>query len=314
MPGEESKSSGEYGEKVVHELLKIFGWKCPVENTNIQCYLGTKHKTAGSDRKTHGIDNIFQYACPLRYGLQQNLVISVKNRKKYPSNPMSDFKSFLKDIAYALECFSLNSDWQRNIVSSQIVNSCNWGLIFWFAYEELPTHSIIDLIGDFNNTDDLQYDTVFLVDNKRANFLYSSYMFAHSIYPNNNITYYYPSTTYNMQNPDPQNSGDILPVQYVNSSVIPFKISDGVNNYLLITLLENFTEDTLRRIIGLSQNLTRGWASKTIIAFPDYHEQDCITKVNKIKAKFNDKNFISNLYIRSYPQLNIKSLEENQNV
>lgn len=314
MPGEKSKSSGEYGEKIVHELLKIMGWECPVSNIDIPCYLGDKHRKSESNRLNHGIDNIFQYSCPLRYGIQQNIVISVKNSKDYKNGTQTRFKSFLKDIGFALECFSSNSEFQTNLLDDSINKILNWGIIFWFAYEELPNQSVIDLIGDFNNTDDLQYDTVFLVDNRVANFLFSSYTFANSLYPNHTIEYYYPSTTFNLENPYRETSGYILPIQYINSSVLSFKITNSTESILVITMLENFDEEILRRIIGLAQTFTQNWASKTIIAFPDYHEQQHSSKVNKVKLKFSDKNFISKLIIRSYPELNIKSLEEDQNV
>jgi len=224
------------------------------------------------------------------------------------------FKSFLKDISFALECFSINPEWQGNIVSPEIDNSYNWGVIFWMAYNELPTNSIVEKIGDFNNTDDLQYDTVFLVDNKKANFIYSSYVFANSLIDGSSVGYYYPTTTYNIHNSSRENSGSLFPVQFICSNIIPFKIDSNSDSILLLTVLEEFSEEGLSKIIGLAQTFTTGWASKTVIAFSDYHEQEHKNIVNKVKTKFKDKNFIDKTFVKSYAQLNIKALEEEQNV
>ncbi|WP_315109866.1 hypothetical protein [Clostridium intestinale] len=311
MSGESSKSSGEYGEKIVKELLSIMGWKCPVSNIDIACLLPDKHKIKDSLRTSHGIDNIFQYHCPLRFGIQQNVVISVKNYKNYPSKPISKLKNFLKDLDQSLECFSLDSDWQSNIISTEINDSCNWGVLFWLAYQESdPYEDLIIKIGDFNNTDDLSYEVVFIVDNRKANFIYSSYTFAKILFPNSSIEYYYPTTTYNIQDAGRKNSGLLFPIQYIGSNIIPFKIMSDNDSILLLTSIEAFTQDNLSKLLGLSQNFTTGWATKIIIAFPDYHEQEHINVVNKAKLKFKDKNLSEQVSVKSYSRLNIKSLEE----
>lgn len=65
--GEKAKSSGEYGEKIVKNLLEIFGWKDCISGVTVPCVHQDTHKKQNADKsEKHGIDYVFKYKSPLR--------------------------------------------------------------------------------------------------------------------------------------------------------------------------------------------------------------------------------------------------------
>jgi hypothetical protein len=162
----------------------------------------------------------------------------------------------------------------------------------------------------FRNTDDLVYKTVYLVDNKRATFLLESINYANNLFENCKSEFYYPDTGFNIQNIGSKKSGPVLPVQYINSNVLPFKIIDANKTQsLLLCLNDNFSEDYLRRFIGLAQNLTQKWPHHVILAFPDYRESENKEVVSFVKSEFSDKDFVDRIKVKSFKQ-DIRTLEE----
>ena len=87
MGGENSKKSGEIGEKIAEELFNLIGWKTLDKGFNVKCIKNNEHSSQeGKKRTVHGIDFYFNYKCPLSDRVQENVIISVKNRMSYPSS------------------------------------------------------------------------------------------------------------------------------------------------------------------------------------------------------------------------------------
>ena len=131
--GEKAKSSGEYGEKIVKNLLELFGWKNCNSGVTVPCVYQETHKKKGSEKsEKHGIDYVFQYKSPLRDATKHDVLISVKCRDGYPKTEdgiKSKFKEFLVDIAFASECYPACEISKRKIAATnkKIYSS----LIFW---------------------------------------------------------------------------------------------------------------------------------------------------------------------------------------
>lgn len=308
MSGEKSKGSGEAGEKVAQIFMEHIGWNNVTagKNFDIPCIKKNEHKPGG-ERQSHGIDYLVSYECPLEQETQENVLISVKYRKTY-SAITSTFKSFLKDIAYAMGCLKLNADYNAPL-SSRIKQRKTTGVVLWLTYEDDKDKGIIEEVENFRNTDDLSFDRVFLVDNKRLSFISKTLDFAKKTFPQAKIEFLYPNTGLNNRTLHTrQTSGPILPVQYINSSVIPLKVVEGLEENLMLSLIDNFSEDNLSRLIGLAQNLTEGWGSKIILCFPDYHELKNNQTFLKTKQSFSDKAFTQKLSIKCF-QENFRSWE-----
>lgn len=311
--GEVAKRSGDFGEKIVKNLIELIGWKNNISNIGINCVHEDKHKLPDSEKRIkHGIDFIFQYKCPLKNSIQQNVIISSKHRDGYPTTPKgkkTKFKEFLYDIAYAIECFPVSEQF-RNKTPGTTKKELT-GVIFWIdSSEEQKGNGVVDDIADFRLTEDLDYKTVFLVDNKRADFLYDSIKFAHNTYGEENVEFFYIDTGYNNWGLARNYSGKVLPVEYINADVLPFKVKDKDNgDVLLLAVNDIFNEDYLKRLIGLSQDLTKTWPAKIVIAFPDFSLYHHESNVNAAKQQFEDIEFVSKIDIKCF-RPNFRSMQE----
>jgi hypothetical protein len=311
--GEAAKRSGDFGEKIVKNLIELMGWKNNISNIGVTCVHEDKHKIANAEKRVkHGIDFLFQYRCPLKDGIQQNVIISSKHRDGYPETARgkkTKFKEFLYDIAYASECFPTNEHYRTK--TSGTTKKELTGVIFWIdSSEEQRGNGVTQDISDFRLSEELEYKTVLLVDNPRADFIYDSIKFAHNEYGDEKVEFFYIDTGYNNCGLERSYSGKILPVEYLNADVLPFKIKDKDNgDVLLLTVNDIFNEDYLKRLIGLSQDLTKNWSPKIVIAFPDFslyhHEGNVITA----KQQFNDIEFISKIEIKCFKP-NFRSMQE----
>lgn len=309
--GEKSRRIGELGEDVVKNIISLAGW-ISQSNIELPCHYNDRHlNNKGEAKKHHGIDFIVHYPCPLEVETQETLLISAKYYKEYPDSPQSMFKSFLKDVSEGLECLKVDPNYGLFRVNGYIRNVNYTGVIFWLGHDEPDDVSIIDKITEFRNTEGLNFDSIFLVDGWRANFLLKSIQFIKTNYSSAEYLYYYPDTGRSTHAVSGRkHSGKLLPVQYINSSVLPFKLTfPDKREYLLLTVIEEFSEMGLKRMIGLAQNLTQSWGNEIIIAFPNYHQLKHENIVSSVKSLFSDSDLMNKIVVKSM-EFNFKSLEE----
>lgn len=75
MSGEASKRSGELGEALAKELLRMIGWSPSLSTIKIPCALQEKHGTT-----SHGDDRLFIYNSPFLEGVTDVVHVSVKHQ------------------------------------------------------------------------------------------------------------------------------------------------------------------------------------------------------------------------------------------
>ncbi|RYE22126.1 MAG: hypothetical protein EOP45_08670 [Sphingobacteriaceae bacterium] len=249
--GETSKKRGEFGEDIVKRLLNMIGWESLLEGREIQCLNPVEHSISTRDRSDHGVDFIYQYDCPLFSSTQNFILISSKFNDNYPSGPTSRFKSHLTDIAFALECFKKSNLRSKLNNQDATYDYKQFGVIFWIDNNS-QYDDIIDRLTDFKIPENLEFETILLVDNKRAHFIFDSITNAKNSYSKARIEFFHPATGYNSTAKTRLTSSSILPVQYINSSILPLKIIDGTNEILIINCIDDFEEDVLKKLISLS--------------------------------------------------------------
>ena len=303
--GEKAKASGEYGEKIVHNLLELFGWKNCLSGVTIPCVYQDNHKKKNSDKsEKHGIDYVFKYKSPLRDATRQDVLIRVKCRDGYPKTEggiRNKFKDFLLDISYASECYPACEIAKQKIQGT--TNKVCSSLIFWIDRNRddgKENESVVDKIGNFNLREECHYDIVALIDNNRAQFLYTTINFARAKYGVENCKFFYINTGLNNSNLDRKYSGSILPFEYLNSDVLPMAINDNNQKKLLLLVKDEFCKEYLMRLIGLAQELTSDWATKIIIAFPNFNSFEDNETVVACKAEFEDSSFIDKVTVITY--------------
>jgi hypothetical protein len=171
MP-EKSRKSGKFGERVVKELLNLIGWSDLIENEDIPCLKGVYHQISEKPRKTHGVDFIFNYESQLVNNRQESNIISSKYEKSYNSY-IATFKSHLKDIAFAIQCFPYSQYYKTNVTPNIETKNIN-GIIFWLSRNDREFNKdVYREVINFRNSDNITFGPIYLIDNLRASFLYS---------------------------------------------------------------------------------------------------------------------------------------------
>ena len=304
--GEWSKTVGEFGEQTVANFLNLIGWTNTPTNLEIKCLNSEAH----SDKTTHGIDLQFAYKSPLFDSVLKNICISVKfTSNKYPAYPSSIFKGYFQDLVYAIECFA-RSEIKRDIISHHIgvSNIEEVGVLFWLSNDAETYDDMISKVSGAQTLPSNKVNSIFLVDNKRIEFIYSTIRFSKYRFPNYEFDFFYPSTGKNIIPTTKQSYGKILPVEYINASILPMRVenSNNGNIHLLLFTIDRFSSSDLKRLIGLGQELCGSWTNSIHIMFPDYNELSHQNDVKIVKGIFEEQ-VVKNLYVGCYRD-NFKSI------
>ncbi|MCZ8533371.1 hypothetical protein [Psychrobacillus psychrodurans] len=302
--GEKAKSSGEYGEKIVGNLLKIIGWDGLDDGVTVPCIHNEAHSKDGKNSEKHGIDYVYQYKSALRDSTRQDILISVKCRDGYPKKEKTirdRFKEFYEELIFGAECYPSSDPYQRKVPNTK--KRSHSGVIFWIdrnrddgrQYESLVEHLVNVRLQDNN-----ALESVALIDNNRAQFLFESITYVNNTYGEENVEFFYIDTGLNNMNLVKKYSGKSLPVEYINSDVIPLHIEYGNTKILFLIVRDLFDKDTLKRLIGLAQDITRTWSNEIIIAFPDYNEFEHKQFCNDAILEFDDKKFTKLISVTTY--------------
>lgn len=302
--GEKAKSSGEYGEKIVGNILKLIGWDGLDDGVTVPCIHKEAHSIDGKDSVKHGIDYIYQYKSALRDSIRQDVLISVKCRDGYPKREETirkTFKEFYEDLVSATECYPASDPYRRKLPNTK--KRSHSGVVFWIDRNRddgKEYETITDKLFNIRLQENNVLESVALIDNNRAQFLYESLTFVNKTYGKENVEFFYIDTGLNNSNLDKKYSGSSLPVEYICSDILPLHVLSGESKILFLIVKDSFDKDYLKRLIGLSQDLTRNWANEIIIAFPDYNEFEDKQTCNDAKLEFDDSKFTKNISVITY--------------
>lgn len=304
--GEASKRIGEYGEDLVEVFLAIIGWKNLQRGVDIPCVLNEKHlNVKGNPRQSHGIDFIYSYKNPLISGILNNVLISSKfTSEKYPNNPIPKFKEYFDDLAEGIECFTL-SEKRKNITQgfSNYTKVCDIGLLFWLNNNPSSDDDLISNIANARIKDNYNINSIYIIDNRRILFLLDLIKFIRAEYANYDFSFFYPNTGQNICPIERENTGHYLPIEYINSSLIPIKIQNKDNAkeiYFSLFCIDSFEKNDFLRIMGISKDLSTNMASKVIICFPDYNKLLHANDVAEVIHQFQDSDFSSTVSVKNF--------------
>lgn len=297
--GEFSKRIGEIGEEIVIEFLSLIGWHNPARNFDIPSIDCVKH-----EKKTHGIDAYFHYKSPLISKTLENVIISVKySKNKYPNSPVVKFKEHYIDLAKAIESFKKSELRVDNINNrSGIEGVFDRGILFWLNNVDGDSTDLITKLSRLEAPKDFNHDGIFLVENNKMEFIFNAIEFVKRLFVNKTIEFTYFNTGLNGDNDTPKN-GEVMPVQYLASNILPLRVQiENDKNALILCSREKFEKEELIKLIGLAKNITANYQSKTIIAFPDYdrifHEQI----VDNTIRIFEENTFADTITVSNYNQ------------
>jgi len=303
--GEWSKKVGEYGEKVVEQFFSVIGWSDLRNGESIPCINSNKHLNEnGNPKETHGIDFLYSYINPLVSGQLTNVIISSKFKTaKYPNSPTKLFKDFMDDLVTTLECFD-GSQFKNDIVTGFSCSSINdVSVLFWLNNQQDSDDDLISIVSSVRIIDTQMNNAIYIMDNKRVAFILEVMKYIKTKTDKFNYSFYYPNTGQHINPQGRKNAGAILPVEYLNSSIIPIKLENKNNPKeicLFLATLDNFEEDDLMRLIGLTKDITTDLVGDVIIAFPDYQELNHKGIVAMAKQKFQVPEFTKTVSVVNF--------------
>lgn len=294
--GEYSKRVGEVGENVVADFLKLIGWENPLRNDDIES-LDTDFR-----KRTNGIDGYFHYINPMVSGTIENIIYSSKySTAPYPiSQLVTQFKERYLELAKAIESFKKSEIKQSTINLHQNIDThFDRGILFWLNNSTSGENDLISRLSRVELNTGVNHDGILLVDNKRIQFIYDSICFAQLKYRQHDVDFVYFNNGLNNDDRNPRN-GKIMPVQYINSSILPLRASKENETTIIINAIDNFDKDDLMKYMGIAKNIGCNAQGATLICFPDYSETEHLPTVNNIKQIFNDSSFTSQLKVTNY--------------
>jgi hypothetical protein len=294
--GEYSKRVGEVGENVVVDFLKIIGWNDPQRNVDIRSV-----NLNDSNRRTNGYDGYFHYLSPMISNTIENVLFSSKySTSPYPTNPITKFKEYYNDLADAIQSFKKSEIKQQTISLHHSVDTFfDRGVLFWLNNSDGEETDLISKLGKIELNSKVVHDGIFLVDNRRIEFIYDSISFAMLNYRDYEIDFIYFNTGQNYDEATIRN-GKIMPVQYINASVLPLRAHKNGETIVILFSIDRFDKIELMKLMGIAKSIGWNAQGKTIICFPNYLQTEHIPIVENVKQIFDDSSFTTNLSISNY--------------
>ncbi|MBK8242241.1 MAG: hypothetical protein IPK88_02355 [Saprospiraceae bacterium] len=258
----------------------------------------------GNPKETHGIDFLYSYMNPLVSGQLNNVLISSKYKtEKYPNSPTKLFKDFMEDLITTIECYNF-SEIKNNTSSAYQFSSMNdVGVLFWLNNNADSNDDLISIVASSRVLDTQCNNAIFIMDNKRVVFILEIMKFVKTKSEKFDYFFYYPNTGQNINPVNRENVGKSLPVEYLNSTILPIRLVNKDNPKeicLLLATLDNFEEEDLLRLIGLAKDITTELVGQIIIAFPDYDDLVHSQIVALTKQKFQANEFTKSVSVINF--------------
>lgn len=321
--GEFAIKVGNAGEKMMKDFLALVGWTTVASNESFECTDGKKHKTRGSksDRETHNIDGHFFYDNPLNHNEIDVILCSSKhNQDGYADKSIA--YSHLRDLAQSLECAPNDFNFDEKFDTSADKIKVYKGLLFWVSSNlEEEDESMVDKISEgilMDDNDDvgigklrgLSYNSIFMLDNRKLKFIYSAITTAKNRHPSSQIQFLFPHTGLNNRSEDLKSFGKIMPIQYINTSLLPIVVEDNGKISVLIFCDSAFEKEYLKRIIWLSHKIT-GLVGQVNVFFNNYDATNHDSVTNTTKGLFQESDLIDRISLHRINYSSFTLLKEN---
>ncbi|MCH4249162.1 MAG: hypothetical protein LKF82_15300 [Acinetobacter populi] len=284
--GEASKTSGENGEKMTEELLKLIGWKDLLKGISVPC------NKPQHDKQTHGNDFFYIYDNPLHDQKTDIVYISSKNASNgYPAGAQgtrTKLKEHLLELESIIDCSKVSPEINGAISTFACrKQKRHFGVLFWL-------HGLKDQIDR-----DIKQDVsamqielgakhpIYLVDMARATFIKDAITNFKST-SNGTYDFYYPKLGSIVVSTD-ERYGSILPIELIASDLIPIRFMIGEQPSLCLYAKQDFSEDVLKKLCSLALDFADGWVKNIFIGLENYHPANDKQKKDAVLMSFQER-------------------------
>ncbi|WP_152625743.1 hypothetical protein [Pseudomonas amygdali] len=174
------------------------------------------------------------------------------------------------------------------------------GVLFWINDKDVKDYDVVTEVATCRGLDDFNYGTIYVVDNRRACFLYEAISHMRNTFGTPNVKFLYPSTGRNVDPSQRVNTGYVLPAEYLTSGIIPFFIEHDGKKKLAVCCDDEFSEEGLRRLIGYLNSVASEFPQQVLIAFPNYSFSAHSRQAAIVKSSIADKGFAELVLVVSY--------------
>lgn len=274
MSGENSKSSGEYGERLGLSFLEMIGWSSSLKSVSIKCSNGT-HRTPNDKQKgTHGDDRVYIYNNPFYDDRTDIVHISIKNNldgyTERDTELKSQFKAHLEQANDIIAC----AQYDQSLL--ELLSSFNGrrykehsGLLIWTSTDmKSVDRNILSVVKNVR-LDETCTKNVYFVDGARIEFFKKITDHVKKI-SGGHYEFLYPETG-NLVNRLDERHGKVLPLEMVIADVIPMKVVLDAEETLFVYVNQSFDRDAYRRVLSLALGIAGAWPREVRIGFPDFN-------------------------------------------
>ncbi|WP_440963990.1 hypothetical protein ACL58G_29235 [Massilia sp. GER05] len=294
MSGENSKRSGEIGEKLADSYLELIGWSSGLQAIPIKCN-DDSHRTAKDDlRRSHGDDRVFVYNNPF-FDHQTDVVhISVKNSSKgYPTSEAvtkTEFKNFVEELNEIISCAQYDEGLDGLLDTYERRRHLEHaGLLIWTS-SDFGSHDkdVLSLVRNIKSLDDKCIHNVYFVDGARIEFTRKMVEHLRSNSPGG-YSFIYPEPGA-LINRNDERHGRALPLSLVIADVIPAKVIAATGEEVLFLYANQaFDREAYMRLLNLALVIAGAWPQKVFIGFRDYNDAIHSNDARSAELAFQDR-------------------------
>jgi hypothetical protein len=270
--GESSKTSGENGEKITEELLKLIGWSNLLKGVSVPCNNKAHGKT------THGNDFVFIYDNPLHDNRTDIVYVSSKNAKQgYPKNDQSvktTFKNHLSELDEIVSCSKISAEINQAIQTFKgRKQKKHVGLLVWLHGDRETLNRDIKPALSHIQLDLTSNCPLYLLDMSRASFIKEVIRHFSVTRQGKDYHFYYPKLGNVIASAD-ERYGNLLPIELIASDHIPIRFMLGGKPSLCLYAKQAFSEESLKKLCSLVFDFADGWVQDIFIGLESYHPAD----------------------------------------
>ncbi|MDB5228845.1 MAG: hypothetical protein JWN78_3038 [Bacteroidota bacterium] len=291
-----------FNQRVAKKILELIGWNQFGENQKVEIF--NEHT---SETDVHQVEFVGNFESKLKEDTGDFIMISSIHDLKYPDSSKAEIVKYIEDTEVVLNDFK-----QNNSVPLKAYQKTEYfSLLFWLTTDpsEVSKNFIHHAKDNYRRNllkEDVNY---FLIDNSKANFLISSIATAKNYRDDVPVKFLYPITEVNQSPRRIGERGLKLPVQYINSSVIPITKEDKSKISFLLFCSDPFSTESLKKLIWLTIRLTSGFGNEYLLYFHDYDEAQHKNDAKEVIRSFNEELLDEKIQILRYIDADANALD-----
>lgn len=293
--------------RITKKILELIGWNQFSENRSVEIF---NEHTLETD--IHSINFVGDFESKLQDDTGDFIMVSSRHDFTYPNTSKSEIVKYLNDTEIVFQDFKQ----KREVPLKRFESTNYYSLLFWLTTDN------DDLFRDFIHqtkenykrnllTDDINY---LLIDNRKANFLISSIVTAKNYRDDTPVKFLYPITEANQSPNRIGQRGFKLPVQYINSSVIPIAKENKSKISFLLFCSDPFSPEALKKLIWLTIRLTSGFGNEYLLYFQDYNEDLDKNEALRIIRSFDEELLDDKIKVLQYNCVKADALDSLPNM